>query len=106
MAQNVIEVKFDPQELAMLDEVRGETDRATFLHEIAIQYIGEDEEGQPRYTAEGELLIDGDEDLSPTDHIRMAAEAKTDSISLDEFNQEMDKLMQQLTATQSAEAAR
>lgn len=89
MSQAKVEVEFDEQEIALLEEARGDTDLPTFIREITMLYLDDWDEQAP---------LEEDEELTPADHIRLAAAAKSDWVSLDEVKQTLDNQMAQLRA--------
>jgi hypothetical protein len=104
MSQAKVEVEFDEQELSRLEAARGGTDLPTFIREITMLYLEDmgEEFANERYTAGGELLLDDDEDLTPEDHVRLAAETKANSLSLKEVRKALDEQLAELKAERQA----
>ncbi len=104
MSQAKIEVEFADQELSRLEAMRGDTDLPSFIREITMLYLEDmsEEFANERYTAGGELLLDGDENLTPENHMQLAAEAKVNSLSLEEVRKALDGQLAELKAKRQA----
>ncbi len=54
------------------------------------------------YTSKDKLLPDGEEDLTPEEHMCLAAEAQANSLSLEEVRQALDEQLAELKAKRQA----
>jgi hypothetical protein len=76
MADYTLTLNLSEGERALLDEVRGEADMETFARTLLVEAALE---------AAPDFPIRSEDELTPADHIRLAAAAETNSVDIDEL---------------------
>ncbi len=89
-----VTINLSDEERALIDEVRGNYDLAAFLHSAGIQVARR--EAARRHPAP---LAD---ELTPADHIRLAAAAETNAVDFEEFERLVWQDIEQQRAARAA----
>jgi hypothetical protein len=101
-----ISVSLSAEQRALVDMARGSIDIAVFMREGALIYAQNMAAFRERLIAPTKMLVDGIDDLTPEDHIRLADAADADAMELEEFDHHLDALMLELEARDRTGAGR
>lgn len=93
-----ITARLNEEQLALVEAARGSIDPASFAREGVLWYAERIKTLKEQVVKNSELSLYAIDDLTPEDHIRLAAEAEADFVDIDEVLHWLDTKRRQVPA--------